>query len=119
MKATHASLRRVALGAAVIGAAGSLALMLHAGRRQQSRTLILLFAIWVLSPFAGAVLADTFSRTGRPLLYVATLFITVGSLLVYGFSTMKAGTVFLLVPLASWLLIAAAVAVNSRGRGNV
>ena len=36
--------------------------MLYAGRRQQSRVLVLLFAFWVLSPFAAGVLASVLSR---------------------------------------------------------
>src|SRR5262245_21009562 len=44
--------------AVVAGAGGSLGLMLYAGRRNPSWILLLLFAIWVLSPFVAAVLAN-------------------------------------------------------------
>lgn len=52
-------LRSVAVVAMLAGAAGSITLMLHAGRRQQSRVLMLLFGAWVLSPFVAA-LGDQF-----------------------------------------------------------
>jgi hypothetical protein len=41
-------LRRATLITLVVGAGASLAFMLRAGRHQQSRILLLLFAIWVL-----------------------------------------------------------------------
>ena len=55
-------LRGASLVAVVAGAGGSLALMLRAGRHQQSRILILLFAVWVLSPFLAGVLAHIASE---------------------------------------------------------
>src|SRR3954453_21178198 len=55
-------LRNVAGLAVVAGATASIAFMLQAGRRQQSRILLLLFAIWVLSPFIAAVTAMSFSN---------------------------------------------------------
>lgn len=45
-----------------IGAITSLALMLHAGHRQRSIILVLLFAAWVLSPFFGLVYAHLSSK---------------------------------------------------------
>ncbi|HEX7198860.1 MAG TPA: hypothetical protein VF213_05265, partial [Dongiaceae bacterium] len=50
-------LRRAALIAALAGAAGSLGLMHRAGHRNPSRLLVLLFALWVLSPFTALVWA--------------------------------------------------------------
>lgn len=49
-------LRAVALIAVVAGAGGSIGLMLWAGHRNPSRLLIVLFAIWVLSPFVALVI---------------------------------------------------------------
>jgi len=47
-------LRAAALIALLVGAVGSVGLMLHAGRRKDSpRLLLALFAIWVLSPLCG------------------------------------------------------------------
>ena len=58
----HSSLREAALIALVAGAGASLALMLHAGHRQNSRILLLLFGIWVLFPFVTGVWAYVFSN---------------------------------------------------------
>ena len=112
------ALRGAALVAVVAGAGGSLALMLRAGRHQNSRILMLLFAVWVLSPFMVAVLAHIASKRWsllpRETLSVVMLVLTVGSLIIYGntafgHSTAKVGFVFLMVPLASWLLAAIVV----------
>jgi len=108
-----------ALIAVLIGAGGSMGLMLYAGHRQNSRILLLLFAIWVLSPFAalaaGYVISNRWSVLTRTTLYSLILVLTVGSLAIYGvvafgYSTAKVGFVFLIVPLTSWLLIATVVA---------
>ena len=113
-------LHGAALVAVVAGAGGSLALMLRTGRHQQSRILMLLFAVWVLSPFMAAVLAHIASKRWslltREMLSVVMLVLTVGSLMIYGntafgHSTRKVGFVFLMVPLASWLLAAIVVAI--------
>lgn len=112
-------LRKVAVMSALAGAAGSLTLMLHAGRRQQSRVLVLLFAIWVVSPFTAALIADSVSKRWhvrtRATLYISMIAVTLGSLAIYGgvafeYVKAKAGFVFLVVPFGSWLLIAVAVA---------
>jgi hypothetical protein len=118
-------LRRVALVALLVGAAGSLGLMLRAGRRQNSRILLLLFAIWTLSPFIALVGANVVSRRWsiltRATLYIVMLVLTLGSLAVYGevafgYATAKVGFVFLVVPLSSWLLIAIVVTVSVRSQ---
>ena len=81
--------------------------MLYAGRRQQSRILVLLF------PFAAAVLASVVSRRWSVIvpatLHVVMLVFTISSLAIYGavafgYLNVKVGTVFLVVPLTSWLL---------------
>jgi hypothetical protein len=111
-------LRRAALTAALAGAAGSLGLMFRAGRRQNSRILLLLFAIWVLSPFIAVVGANMISKgwstLTRATLYSVMLVITLGSLVIYGdvafgLAMAKVGFIFLVVPLTSWLLIALVV----------
>ena len=112
--------RRAALIAVLAGAAGSLGLMFRAGRRQNSKILLLLFAIWVLSPFVALVRANVVSKRWpiliRAALYSVMLVLTLGSLAIYGevafgYATAKVGFVFLVVPLASWLLIAIVVAI--------
>ena len=108
-------LGNAALIAVLAGAAGSVGLMYRAGHRNPSRLLIALFAIWVLSPFTALVWANVVSRrwsvSTRATLSVLMLAITVGSLAIYGaldFGSLRAktGFIFLVVPAASWLLIA-------------
>jgi hypothetical protein len=112
-------LHRVALIAMIAGAVGSATLMLHAGRRQQSRALMALFGIWVLSPFVAGVVASSVSKrwaaVTRATLCMIIVVLTLGSLVIYGdvafgYTKAKVGFVFLVVPLASWLLTAAVVA---------
>ncbi len=116
------TLRRTSLIVILLGAASSLGLMIYAGRHQRSTILMLLFSIWVLSPFIGLAWANLVSerwpvRT-RATLDSVMLVSTLGSLAIYGavalgYVAMKVGFVFLVVPLASWLLIAIAVALTA------
>ena len=116
----HSSLRGAALIAVVTGAGASLAFMLRAGHRQNSRILLLLFGIWVLFPFITAVWAYVFSNRWtvvvRVPLYVVMLVVTLASVPIYGSVAFghvraKVGFVFLVVPLISWLVIAIALAI--------
>ncbi len=111
-------LRSVAVVAMLVGAAGSITLMLHAGRRQQSRVLMLLFGAWVLSPFVAALVSSSISKrwavVTRTKLYTATVVLTLFSLAIYGsvafgYAKAKVGFVFLVVPLVSSLLVAIGV----------
>jgi len=111
-------LRAAALIALPAGAAGSVGLMLHAGRRNNSRILLLLFALWVLSPFMALVLASVVSKRWsvytRATLYCLMLVLTLGSLAIYGDIALgppraKTAVVFVVVPPASWLLLATVV----------
>ena len=113
-----ALLRAAAPIAALAGAVGSIGLMLHAGRRNDSRFLLLLFALWVLSPFIVLVLANVLSKRWtaltRATLYSVTLVLTLSSLAIYGDVALgppraKTAFVFVVVPPASWLLIAIVV----------
>ena len=108
-------LRRVALIAVIVGAVGSFGLMLHAGRRQKSLILMGLFTVWELSPFVALVYAHVVSKhwpvPTRATLYGVMLVLTLGSLATYGHVVLgpprpQPAFVFLVVPLASWLLIA-------------
>ena len=106
-------LRIVALIAVLAGTAASLVLMFNAGRNQKSIFLIVLFTIWVLSPFTAPLVANVIAkRWSIPIpvsLYLLMLFITLGSLLSYSGLLNPPGTKpafkFLIVPLISWLLI--------------
>jgi hypothetical protein len=113
-------LRRAALIAIPAGAGVSLAFMLRAGQRQNSRILLLLFGIWVLFPFVTALWAYVFSKRWtvvvRGVFYIVTLVVTMVSLSIYGgvaFGQIraKAGFIFLVTPLTSWLVIATAVCI--------
>jgi hypothetical protein len=108
-------LRAVALIAVLAGAAGSVGLMLHAGRHNDSQILLVLFVIWVLSPFLALILAHVISKRWsvptRATLYSVMLVLTLGSLAIYGDVALgppkaKTAFVFVVVPPASWLLIA-------------
>ena len=110
-------LRATALIAVLAGAAGSVGLLLRAGHRSP-RLLLVLFAIWVLSPFMALVLADAVSKRWsaltRATLYGVALVLPLGSLAIYGHDALsppkaQAAFVFVVVPLASWLLIAIVV----------
>jgi len=98
--------------------------MLCASHRQNSRILLLLFAIWVLFPFITAVWAYVFSNRWtvvvRVPLYVVMLVVSLASVPIYGgvaFGHVRAkvGFVFLVVPLISWLVIAIALAIAKLG----
>ena len=112
-------LRVAALIAVVAGAAGSVGLMLRAGQ-DSPRLLLLLFLIWVLSPFVALVLAHMISKRWAVLtqtaLYFVMLFVTLGSLAIYaddglGHRRPQAAFVYVAVPPASWLLIAIVVTI--------
>jgi hypothetical protein len=107
-----------ALIAVIAGAVGSLGLMLYAGRRNPSLLLVALFAIWVLSPSMALVVAHRVSKQWstptRATVYCVMLALALGALAIYGglaFGRLRAktGFVFLIVPLASWLLVAIVV----------
>lgn len=111
--------RPVALVAAVIGAVGSVGMMLSVGdRNRQILFLIILFVGWVSSPFVALVAADIlgkrWSTLTRATLHALMLILALGSLAVYGSVVSgppkaKPAALFLMVPLASWLLIAIAL----------
>ena len=80
-------LRAVALIAVAAGTVGSLGLMLRADQRTP-RFLLVLFFIWVASPFVALAWANVVSRSWQVLtrgaLYGVTLLVALGSLAFYG-----------------------------------
>ena len=106
-------LRVAALIAVVVGAGGSIGLMLWVGHRNPSRVLLGLFVIWDLAPFMALAWANMTSQRWsvltRPTLYCVTLVITLGSLALYGDVVLRPrpqpAFMFLIVPVASWLLM--------------
>lgn len=115
---SRSGLQTTARVALVAGAAGSITLMTHAGARQRSVVLLLLFTSWVLSPFFALALANLRAGRWQPAtrtaLYGAMISVAFISLSVYAlqakFPQMKAGFIYLVVPAACWLLIAMALA---------
>jgi hypothetical protein len=110
-------LRSVALIAAVAGAVGSVGLTLRAGRNTP-RFLLVLFVVWVLSPFVALAWANVssprWSGLTRATLYGVTLVVTLGSLAVYGGLVQRpAGSanafMFVVTPPVAWALIVIAV----------
>jgi hypothetical protein len=119
---TLSLLRIVALVGVVVGAIGSLGLVLHAGRKNNSVILPILFVIWVLFPFIVLIVANLFSTRWpviiRIALYRLTIVLTLISLVAYsGLLTppqSKPAGVFLIVPLLSLVAMAAVVAWSRR-----
>lgn len=100
-------LRGAALIAVLAGAGGSVGLMLRVGRHNDSRILLVLFAIWVLSPFVALVVANAVSKRWsvltRATLYGVMLILPLGSLVIYGNVALgppraKPAFLFLVVP---------------------
>ena len=111
--------RFVALSAAVIGAIGSVWLMLSIGSRAPL-FLIILFIGWTLLPFAALAVANfisiRWSRLTRTMLYIITLVVALGSLALYADVVFRPpestpASRWLIVPAASWLLMALAGAI--------
>jgi hypothetical protein len=111
-------LRAAARVAVVVGAIGSVGLMLRAGR-STPRLLLVLFVFWVVSPFVALAWANMVSARWsvmtRTTLYCVTLVITVGTLVIYGFDMRPAESArafsFVAVPPGSWLLLVVVVPV--------
>ena len=115
-------LRGTALLSVLVGAVGSLGLMLYAGRHQNSLILIVLFTLWELSPFVALVWAHVVSKhwliLNQVLLSGVMLVLSLGSLTLYGYVSLgpprpRPAFVFLVVPLGSWLLIAIVLSLSA------
>src|SRR5262249_9095107 len=105
-------LRGVALVLLVGAASVSFGLMLHVGQYRLN-ILMLLFAVWDLSPFAALFVAGIWSRQWpilmRAVLYALMLLVAGESVVVYGRVVIKRPAqpafAFLTVPLVSWVLL--------------
>ena len=112
-------LHAVALTAVVVGALGSVGLMLWVGHRNPSLLLLGLFVIWVLSPFMALLLANMVSKRWsvitRATLYGVMLILTLISLAFYGDIIWRPrpqpAFMFLVVPFGSWLLMTIVVSI--------
>ena len=107
-------LRTVAITIVLIGAAVSLFFMFNAGRNQKSILLIALFTAWVLSSFVGLLILNKISShwtatTVRTSVLWLMIILTIGSVVAYSGILIPSGTktafIFLVAPLASWILI--------------
>ena len=89
--------------------------MLRVGRRNSSILLMVLFAVWVLAPFVALAVAHVISKRWSVLrqatLHGLMLILAMGSLAIYGNVAFgpprpQPAFMFLVVPLASGLLMA-------------
>jgi hypothetical protein len=106
-------LQRVARVAAIVGAVGSVALTLYAGRSNNQPFLMVLMSGWVFAPFLGFAFASRFSGrwslATRTALDVVILLLAVAALAIYTRDALqppprRAGP-YVLVPIVSWLLL--------------
>jgi hypothetical protein len=114
--------RPLAMFACVAGAGASLLFMYQVGHRNPSFVLMLLFTVWVLSPFVAllvsAMMSAGWTGPSRAALYGVMCAVSVLSPLAYGAVALgpprpRPAFAFLVVPLASWCLGAGALAVVS------
>ena len=112
-------LRSLAGVAALVGAVGSVELMLRAGR-ETPRFLLVIFVFWVLSPFAlfalGLMMSKRWSIPARATLYVTMLLLAPASLAMYAHPDFRpAGTknasIFVVVAPISWIVMTVAVGI--------
>ncbi len=110
--------------AIIVGAAGSLALLLYAGRSNTHLLITLLFIVWVLAPFALLALAERRSGSWSPpvqtTLHVITLIIAAGSLGIYAYRAVvpprsTGAFLFVITPPVSVALVLIALALASLG----
>ncbi len=116
--------RLLMVAAAVVGVTA----MFIVGRHQRSILLIVLFTGWVLAPFVALALLNARSRkwraSTRSTLQGGTLLISLGALAMYVSAVVRPlksqpASTFILVPLASWvvLVVVAAIAAVQARRG--
>ena len=110
-------MRFKALAASVAGAVGSSAFMLYAGRRNDSKLLLFLMAIWVISPFlilwCTSLFSEQWQAVNQMKFHWMMIAITLLALTVYSIDSMRpphaqAAFVYIVVPPVLWLLMAAA-----------
>lgn len=113
-------MRAAARTAVVVGALGSVTLLLYAGRSNRHYLVTVLFIIWVLAPFVALALArrmsEAWSSATRTTLHAVTLIVTVASLAIYGYRAMfpprsTGAFVFVIVPPLSVLLVLLVLAI--------
>lgn len=115
---TADTLRKVSLISIAVASTGAFGLTMYVGRNNPSLALMMMFMMWVLSPFVAALIVDTkweqWTGVRRESLYALMILISVVSLVVFSFVAFgppmaKPAAPFLLVPAAEWILVAAVV----------
>ena len=115
-------LRLTALIALVIGAVGSIGLWIRAAQHPPP-LIIVLFVVWVLSPFVvlgiGHVVAKRWAPSTQAALYWVTLLVSVASIVIYAddavsHRTAHRAAVYVVVPPASWIVSAIAIGLGAR-----
>jgi hypothetical protein len=81
-------------------------LTLYAGRHNASVLLPLIFVVWVIAPFVAIV---TLNLQHVAMVVVTLLSLGIYGVVAFGLIQAKIGSVFLVVPLASWVTIAVRV----------
>ena len=110
---SHGILRTISLIFLAISAAGSLVFTFNAGRNNDSILLVALFVVWILSPFAALLLANTKVKLGpdhvKRTIYWLMIVLSIGSLVAYSriihFPGTSAGFIFVVGPAVFWLII--------------
>jgi hypothetical protein len=114
-------LHRIAQAGALVGALGSIALTLYAGRNNNLPFLMILISGWVLAPFMGYALAGRYSTrwaaATRAVLDAIIVLVALASLVIFARAAMnppasKPGGPFVAVPIVGWLLMFVAVPVT-------
>jgi len=108
-----ARLHGIARVAALIGAIGSVALTLYAGRSNNMPGLMIVMSLWVIAPFIGYTLAGRFAARwpAPPRVALDGLMIVAAavSVAVYTYAALRSAhpraTPFVAVPIAAWLLL--------------
>jgi hypothetical protein len=113
-------LRALALFAVIAGAVGTVVMLLRAGQRTP-RLLLVIFIVWVLSPFVALgwanVVSKRWSVLTRATLYSVTLLLTLGTPVIYAdvIPLRRPGSanalLFVVVPPASWMLMTIVVSI--------
>ncbi len=107
-------LRAASRAAVVVAALASVVLMLYGGRHNSSEFLLILFVLWVLSPFVGLAVANRASlgwpAGARTALHVVMLVVAGASLVIYVKTVLisppaKLAAPFLIVPFTSWAVL--------------
>jgi hypothetical protein len=123
-------LRTAALIAVLAGAVGSVGLLLRATNRNPSQLLVVLLAIWVVSPFVAllwtSIVSNGWSVLTRVTLHGVMLVVPLSSLAIYVADAIWSRTspgpfIFIPVPPLSWLfsalvVLAAALISDRRSR---